>query len=210
MKRLTLALLLLMAAVVSGCIVETKPSQTQVHPYVAPTSPEKVIQNLAALYINMDLVEYDSTLAPDFVFRFAPGDISQGQADSLTRAEEMAFAENLFVNGAGEGAPRATRIQLVLQTASGGDDNRIGHTGWKRYYVNTNLSVSFTNANPIQVTGPALMYFRQVPEGSGRWRLAEWIDQPVAPSGGAPGRVSPRGALAADVTTWGMVRRLYR
>jgi hypothetical protein len=202
--------LAILAVLGSGCIFfPGKGDTTTKKPYVAFTSPENVISNMSALYINLDPVEYDSTLAPGYVFRFAPADITVGMPDSLIRNQEMEFAENLFVNGAGESNPKATRIQLVLQTTSSGPDNRIGHSGWMKYVVNTNLTVSFTNANPITVTGPAWLYFRQEPENSGRWWLAEWADQPVASATPAPGRVSVQSVLAR-ATGWGAVRRAYR
>jgi hypothetical protein len=217
LKRLAPALLLLMMATVSGCHANwdcfcgcdpdlCNPLKL---PYVAPTSPENVIKNMAALYINLDPVRYDSTLATGYVFRFQPTDITAGQPDSLIRAGEMNFAENLFINGAGEGSPKATRIQLVLTPNSSGVDNRIGHSGWMKYVVQTQLTVTFTSRDSIKVNGPAWLYFRQQPEGSGNWRLAEWVDQPVS-SGSAPGRAFTQGALAASGATWGQLRKLYR
>jgi hypothetical protein len=219
LKRFAPALLLLVMATVSGCHGDIIDCFCGCDPdlcyprkqfYVAPTSPENVIRNLEALYINLDPVEFDSTLAPGFVFRFQPADIGVGQPDSLTRPEVLQFAENLFINGAGDGSPRATRIQLILTPNSHGDDNRIGHIGWKKYVVQTQLTVTFTNTPSINVTGPAWLYFRQVPEGSGRWMLAEWDDQPVSSAGGVPRRVMTQGAMAASPYTWGMLLKLYR
>jgi hypothetical protein len=217
MRRFAPVLLLLVIAAVSGChgnwdcFCSCDPDLCNPLklPYVPPTSPENVIKNMAALYINLDVARYDSTLATGYVFRFQPTDITVGQPDSLIRAEEMNFAENLFINGAGEGSPKATRIQLVLEIGSSGADNRIGHAGWKKYVVQTQLTVTFTSRDWIKVNGPAWLYFRQEPEGSGRWRLAEWADQPVS-SGSAPGRVFTMGAPAASGTTWGQLRKLYR
>jgi hypothetical protein len=129
MKHVTPVILLALIALISGCIwdppVGGEPPPSPVA-YLAPTSCENVIHNLAALYENRDAVEYDSTLADDYVFRFALNDIGQGQADSLLRAEEMSFAENLFVNGAGSEYPPATRIKLVITVVSHGPDNQIG------------------------------------------------------------------------------------
>jgi hypothetical protein len=215
MKRFAPVAVLLLTVLVSGCndgdIPLCWPNCPAPHRpfYVTPTSPENVISNLEALYINLDPVEYDSTLAPDYVFRFQPTDIAVGQPDSLVRAEELNFAGNLFVNGAGEGSPKATRIQLILTPISSGDDNRIGHAGWRRYVVQTQLIATFANRPSINVTGPAWLYFRQVPERSGRWMLAEWVDQPLS-SGSAPGRVFTQGARAGSPYTWGMLRKLYR
>jgi hypothetical protein len=215
MKRFALVPLLLMTAVLSGCNDPVDPPcrwpscPVLSGHYVAPTSPENVISNMATLYINLDPAAYDSTLAPDYVFRFLPYDITAGQPDSLIRSEEMSFAQNLFINGAGEGSPKATRIQLVLETVSSEPDHRIGHATWVKCVVSTNLTVTFTNANPITVTGPAWWYFRQVPEGSGRWRLAEWVDRPPGRIGGAQGRVSIHGALVS-MPTWGQLHRVFK
>jgi hypothetical protein len=210
MKHFTPVVLLSLIVLVPGCIwdppVEPPPTQQT---YLAPTSPENVIHNLQALFANRDPVEYDSTLADGYVFRFALDDITQGRPDSLIRAEEMSFAENLFVNGAGEGYPPATTIKLVIGIVSHGPDNRIGHESWVKYVVNTDLTVNFADRNPLTVKAPGWLYFRQQPEGSGRWRLAEWADQSVAPAGGAPGRALTQGAQARALT-WGGARRGYR
>ena len=212
MKHVTPVVLLSLIALVTGCIWDPKtggtPPPTKLA-YLSPTSPENVIKNLEALFINLDPVEYDSTLASDYVFRFAPGDITQDQPDSLIRVEELEFAENLFVYGAGENHPHATQIKLVISIVSKGPDPRISHPGWMKYVVNTNFSVNFTVANPLLVKGPAWLYFRQEPAGGGRWRLAEWADQPVASVGGAPGRAFTHGVLDRTVT-WGAARRGYR
>jgi hypothetical protein len=218
MKRFAPVLLLPLIAILPGCNGFITDCTCSIHPekcyplhqsYVAPTSPENVIKNMAALYINFDPVEYDSTLATGYVFRFQPSDITSGQPDSLIRAQELSFAENLFINGAGPEVPRATRIRLVLQILNSGIDNRVWHAGWKKYVVQTQLTVTITNQDSIKVTGPAWWYFRQEPEGSGRWRLAEWADQPLS-SGRGPGRVFTQGVLAASGNTWGVLHKLYR
>jgi hypothetical protein len=203
MKRFVTVFLLLLAAL-PGC-QGTQTTQPIYYPF-----PENAIESLAHLYTNMDPVKYDSTLAPGYVFRFQPYDVTAGQSDSLVRAEEMSFARNLFVNGAGEGAPRATRTRLVVVITSSGPDLRAGHSGWVKYVVNTNLTLSFAS-NPwtTSVSGPAWWYFRQVPEGSGCWKLAEWADQPLIPGSGRS-RTLPQGALAATPVTWGMLHKLYQ
>ena len=197
----------IVAALVAGCIFSpTTGGTTSKLPYVAPTSPENVIANMAALYINLDPVEYDSVLADNYVFRFVLGEITAGKADSLIRNEEMNFAENLFINGIDVDHPHANKITLTLQVSSKTPDNRIGHGTWVKCIVNTNLTVDFTNSN-LTVTSPAWLYFRQVPEGSGRWRLAEWADQPG--SSGAPGRqVSTQGGAPVKAS-WTTLRQGY-
>jgi hypothetical protein len=207
MRSRTSALLLslgLLAAGVAGCGIVTPGPPPPPPPYVAPSSPENVIFNLGRTYVRLDPVEYDSLLTDDYVFRFLQGDAPVGRADSLIRAEEMAFAGNLFVNGAGPNNPVATQIRLALATVRSQPDPRIGHNGWVWHVVNTELIVYFADGTSFAVISPAWLYFRQVPAGSGRWRLAEWADQP-----GAPDRQFGPSGAAASRSSWGVLRRAY-
>jgi hypothetical protein len=208
-KPVILLTLAIVAALAAGCIFfpddDNKPRPKPV--YQPPISIPNVVANMATLYINQDPVEYDSVLADDYVFRFVLGEITEGKADSLIRNEEMNFAENLFVHGADPDHPRANKITLTLQISSATPDNRIGHGTWVKCVVNTNLMVDFTNSN-LTVTGPAWLYFKQVPEGSGRWRLAEWADQPGASTAPA-GPVRTTGAVAAT-PGWARLHSEYK
>jgi hypothetical protein len=203
-KHLIPVALLLLAAVTFGCkedvIAPPDSPCSRRWDYVAATSPENAIHNITGSYINLDPVEYDSTLAPGYVFRFAPADIGAGQPDSLIRRQELDFAENLFINGAGESAPKATRICLAVQVTSSGPDSRAGHASWMKCVVHTDLTLNFYNRASIIVKGPAWWYFRQVPEGSGTWMLAEWVDRPADSASGTSGLIP----------TWGALHRTYR
>jgi hypothetical protein len=172
--------LVLPAALVGGCIFSpnTGGGGNTRQPYFPRTSPENVITDIQNAYINLDRVEYDSTLASDYVFRFQQADITQLNApDSLIRAEELTFAENLFTNGY-NGQPAASKIALTITIGSKDDDNRIGHSGWKKYNVTTALAITFPDGNQTTVNSPATFYFRQEPAITGLWVFAEWQDQP--------------------------------
>ena len=148
------------------------------HKILPRTSPENVVNNIAAVYELRDVTQYDSLLTDAYVFRFQEADIRTGAPDSIGHAQEILFAEKLFVSGAGGENPAASRITFSYTISAIGDDPRLGHTGWKRYTVQTTVKVGFSNGNEIEVNSPAEFYFKQDPEGSGLWRLAEWRDLP--------------------------------
>ncbi len=164
----------------TGCIFSPQGGGTTPPPdYLPDTSPENVIHNIGALYIRRDVQKYDDTLGQDYVFRFQPIDIGPSQPDSLLRSEEILFAEHLFQTGKPEeDLQPASRISLVITTTSSGPDPRIGHFGWKKYVVQTQLTLTFPNGNQNNVNSPAWFYFKQEPDSSGHWKLAEWADQP--------------------------------
>ena len=177
--------------------------------YVPNSSPEAVISNLAAAFDREDRVEADSLLSGDFIFRFQQFDIQMGAPDSLIRSEILACLQNLFVNGSAGGDPPASMINLVLVIISKDDDNRVGHAGWKRYDVNTALTIFFADGNQTLVNAPARMYFKQEPASSGVWRLSEWDDEPGSTD--RPARsLGVGGADRTGARSWGKLFFLYR
>ncbi|HVP38037.1 MAG TPA: PEGA domain-containing protein [Candidatus Saccharimonadales bacterium] len=177
--------------------------------YRSPTSPENVIYNLMLLYHQRDSEEYGQVLASDYIFRFAPVDIVPGQPDSLLRADELSFAENLFRTGKpAEDLEPAANSSLAITIQSHGPDLRVGHSGWEKYVVNTYLTLGFADGNTLRVTGVSWFYFTQEPAGSGSWKLAEWADQGATL--GSFLAVRAQGPQPARVTTWGALKRLYR
>ena len=173
------------ASALSGCSIFS-PDHRRIHTqieYRAPTTPENVIHNIHAVYENLDFNKYDEVLASDYVFRFQHADIQSGEADSLIRAEEVTFAENLFNKGATLGTvsePAASKISLKIDVLDSSPDLRVGHADWVRYEVQTTLLVTFAGSN-VNVDSPATFYFKQEPAGSGTWKFAEWKDE--APNG---------------------------
>jgi hypothetical protein len=174
--KAVLATLLMAAAFSNGCIFSpgtTGPASKK--PYVAPSSPYSVIQNITALYINRDFAKYDETLSQDYVFRFIPD--NAGHSDSLIRNQEIDFSEHLFSTGSTDGLQAAAaKISLQIDTTSSSPDNRVGKEGWIRYYVQTNLSITLPDGQVTPVQSPAYFFFKQEPAGSGVWKLAEWQD----------------------------------
>ncbi|HVP37880.1 MAG TPA: hypothetical protein VMS93_01735 [Candidatus Saccharimonadales bacterium] len=174
-----IALGAVIALLLAGCIFSPDTKRpTQPSGYLAYSSPENVITNMTRLYNNRDFTEYGNALASDYVFRFAPVDIIVGQPDSLVLADELTFAENLFHDGKpAANLEPASKITLVINTQTHGPDNRVGHSGWERYVVSTDLTLDFADGNSSRVTGTGYFYFKQEPAGSGTWKLAEWADQ---------------------------------
>lgn len=179
-KAVLATLCLAVAVVSSGCIFSPGTTGgTKPKPYVAPSSPYNVIQNITALYINRDFAKYDATLSQDYVFRFIP-DLS-GRADSLIRNQEIDFSEHLFSSGSTDGSQAAAaKISLTIDTTSSSPDNRVGKEGWVRYVVQTNLQITLPDGNVTPVNSPAYFFFKQEPAGSGVWKLAEWRDVATA------------------------------
>ena len=201
MKTLGVAMLLLACAAGCGSQTVTKP------PATVPAPSGDVIRDMKSLYINRDVQEYGKILSSDYVFRFVPDPVS-GHEDSLSRAEELNFGNHLFVTGSTDGQePPALSIRLTIDTTSSEPDNRRGHTGWVRYYVQTSLTLTQTNGAAHNVNGPAIFYFKQEPAGSGVWKLAEWQDEPVSSRGT---RVSPQGATPTARTSWGSLKKIFR
>ncbi|HVP37881.1 MAG TPA: hypothetical protein VMS93_01740 [Candidatus Saccharimonadales bacterium] len=195
----TAAPALLCVALGAGCLGSPAAPPAPVR-YKAPTSPENVLFNLAALYQNLDPARYDSTLASGFVFRFHAGDISPGSPDTLGRADELAFAENFLRAGGPGGSPPAASLKLHIDALAPGPDPRAGHGGWLRCAAMTDLSVEFADGRKLALKGAAWFYFVREPAGGNTWKLAEWADGPPAAPGGATsssrtaGSTSPRGS----------------
>jgi len=168
-------------------------------PHYRVPGPYNVIQNLATLYVNRDVTEYDSTLALDYVFRFVPDPITNKQ-DSLIRPEELNFADHLFNTGSTDGSQKpASLIRLQIDTVSSTVDPNPYHTGWIRYVVNTDLQITKSDGSTDGVVGPAVLFLKRVPPGSNRWRLAEWDDQPVAKPVEIQGETASRTKLASQI-----------
>ena len=166
-----------LAALLAGCFNPPVIPKQKIQ-YRAYTSPANVIFNIHAIYENQDFHEYDANaLASDYVFRFQQADISSGQPDSLIRAEEVTFAENLFSKGTVT-QPAAAKITLQIDTLASSPDLRLGHEGWIRVDLQTSLVVTFPEGNTLNVNSPAVFYFKQEPAGSGTWKFAEWKDEP--------------------------------
>ena len=211
-RSATLALLLVATALFpAGCIFSPDQGGPPPPPdFWADTSPENVIHNIAACYIARSTVRYEEVLATGYVFRFLRADITTGDPDSLTRPEEMNFAEHLFDSGKPEQSLLpATKISLRTVITSHDADARFGHAGWMKYVVETDMTLDFANGDKQTIAAPALWYFRQQPDSSGHWKLAEWEDQPSG-SSGAPSRNDSKAAASGSSTTWAALRSRYR
>ena len=176
-------------------------------PYFPTSTPEGVITDFQNTFINLDVAEFDSLLASDFVFRFQQIDIQQGAPDSLDRASALNCLSNLMRSGCST-SPPAQKISLSIAIVSQSEDTRIGHAGWRRYVVNTALTITFGDGYQTQVNSPATFYFRKQPAGSTHWALAEWQDQPGSTS--RPVRLADPGQVARlRSSTWGVLFRIY-
>ena len=148
-------------------------------------------------------------LAEDFVFRFQPLDIQSGAPDSIMRGEMLTALLHFFLTGVAGDNPAASQIKLDLTLSTALEDTLPAHVGWRGYRLATRLSAGFPNGNSLEVSSPIELYFRRVPSGSERWRLAEWKDIAGA---GLMGRreAEPERVTDARGTTWGQLFNLFR
>jgi hypothetical protein len=180
-----------------GCNSTTAPATTS--PYLADTSAENTIANVATAFGKMDSAELAAILPPEFAFRFMPADVGSGSPDSLTQEQFLNALGKLF---AAKSPCSASKIALTITPVHKQPDVRPGHDGWKHYTVNAALVVTYQDGNQISVNSPLEMYLRQTTAGSNHWLLAEWQDEQG--STGAPwSRVRPASAGAPTSSTWG-------
>lgn len=88
-----------------------------------PTTPQIWVENFERAYEQLDIVEYEAVLHPDFTFWFSPADIFEVGALSWSRSEELAASTNMFsgvpgsrttVDGGTEIIPAVTSISFSL------------------------------------------------------------------------------------------------
>jgi len=66
--------------------------------YLSPDRPENVIANLVLAYQHRDIEAYERLLAPEFVFRFQPGDVAEIGRASWGRDEDIRATRRLFAS----------------------------------------------------------------------------------------------------------------
>jgi hypothetical protein len=91
--------MLLVALSGSGCIFSpdndtNPPPPPPVIPF--PGSEDQLIANFKTAYTSMRIDDYRPVLHPDYVFILRAADVSPGESDRFTYAEELAVSENMF------------------------------------------------------------------------------------------------------------------
>ena len=232
---LALALILTLAAGVSGCFNPFRPlisGQTSlVKPPPSPTNPQQLVLLFQWCWENRDISRYKEIFTDDYRFAFSITDTAGNpyRANPWTREDEIASATNLFVGGSA-GEPAASNITLIFDgNLTAQPDRREGKTAkWHQQIqiANLTLTITKTDGSAVRVTGGALFYMVRgdsavIPQeliGRGfgpdtsRWYIERWEDQTNV-SGGA----ASAPALGAYVTapqipvrmSWGLAKRLW-
>ena len=136
--------------------------------------PENLIRNLELAYTKRDIDAFDELLAPEFVFRFQPGDARELGRDSWGREEEIQSTRNLFESS----RVKDIQIRLHYLPAEPSTEKGLEHT-MKVLVTQAFLTVREEEA-VYQVPGHPQEFFlrrdhRNHPE---RWMIVEWRDLP--------------------------------
>ena len=180
--------------------------------YKDQTSPENVVNNLAASYERREIEPYAVLLDPQFIFRFQTKDVPVGlERDYWNRDEDSTGTAALF-----NATTEVSKISLELGAYSSVDAGRVDMPGAKRIRLtNVKLEVEQFNGTTFVVQGDIQdMYFRrgrvEVGTDSTKWYLAEWQDQT---GGGAPSRgltpLASDPAGGAQDASWGQILADY-
>ena len=201
----------------TGSIAPTPPTR------LVPDSPKALMDAFAHAWNNRDPGQYPELFTDDYQFAFASFD-SAGSAfanRSLTREDEIAIAQHLFVTGTAS-EPPAQRIVLTFdRTFIPEPDSRPGkaypwHVEVKRNVV---LSVD-TGDRAFRITGGARFFLvrgdsaaippdlaaRGFHADPNRWWIERWEDETLDTGGGLPADAPTPTAT----TTWGSLKALYR
>jgi hypothetical protein len=216
--RFTLGLGALLGALVLAACDDTATAPAR-GPYLEPTSPENVLENLITAYRRKEIDEYAKLLGPDFIFKFQDVDVQDIGLDTWNRDQDITGTGGLF------GSPLVKEVRITLtydpSTVSGEMfANVVGEVRTIR------INPTFLDVDQIggekagttyRVDGDIQdMFFRRgnaaANEDTTRWFLFEWRDLPnPAGAGAAPEAIRTAGIVtpASVRTTWGLIKSLF-
>jgi len=207
-----------------GC---SKSGPTQPSAPVAPVAdtPEHALDLLVWCYDHRDVAHHRILFTEDYVFDFALVDTVTGtfRDSSMTRDQELIYANHLFATGVGI-LPAATSIALTLGPPIVPiPDGRPGKdpTVHKEASVTSNLVADFVGAS-VQIRSPVKFYLVRgdsaaVPpelvalgalRDSTRWYVEGWVEELSRPVGT---RAAARSLEALETfdATWGEFKLLF-
>lgn len=205
-------------------------------PAPVPNSPQNVLRLFEWCWDHRAIQEYREIFTDDFEFQFGSADSSGNveRPQALTREEELATAENLFVRGSAR-EPPANSIQLSFDSNLFAlPDSRPGkNSRWHRE-IATNVTLAIdTDAENFRVHGVARFFVVRgdsavIPQellergfsktDSTRWYIERWNDETIGAGNPLVARLPPAEGLrvATPATTqplrdrsWGRVKMEY-
>ena len=166
------------------------------------SGPESVIENLVTAYTFRDISAYSVLLAPEFIFKVQPVDVTE-YGEFFTRDRDSTGTEALFTT------PIVSDIRIALTYGAATDPTEIRFPpGTKKIRVQpTFLEVDETTGITWQVDGDIqdLFFRRGDPNGGedpARWFIIEWRDIPG-------GTAAVGSELPTKRVTWGRLKALY-
>jgi hypothetical protein len=234
---LAVALVLALAAGVSGCFNPFRPLVSGLTSFVkpppSPTNAKELVTLFKWCWENRDISHYKELFTYDYRFAFSITDTAGNpyRGTPWTREDEITSATNLFAGGAA-GEPAASSITLIFDgNLTPQNDLRQGKTAkWHQQIQISNLTLTITktDGSAVRVTGGALFYMVRgdsaviPPElidigfhpDSSRWYIERWEDQTNTGGGGAALAPATGERLAAPAElplpmSWGLVKRVW-
>ncbi len=184
--------------------------------YLPQTSPEYVLENLAASYERHEIEEYAKLLDPTFIFKFQQADIPPGLLREYWNRDEDSTGTGALFN-----TDEVSSIHVDLGAFTVVDDDRLAEPGAKRIRLtHVKLEVEQVNGVTLLVQGDIQdMYFRKgrVEAGtdSTKWYLFEWSDLrgegSLKPANQASGHALDlaRSSPLIEPATWGKIKSMF-
>ena len=189
---------------------------------IAPDSPKTLLDALAHAWNDLDPGQYPELFTDDYQFVFSSADSAGNpfRDRTLTREDELAIAEHLFVTGTASNPPAQKIVLTFDRTFIPEPDSRPGKTYPWHLEVKRNVVLSVdTPDRAFRITGAARFFlvrgdsaaippdlaargFRPDPN---RWWIERWEDETL--DTGASPADSP---TPTHTTTWGSLKALYR
>jgi len=178
MRRRTLSVMVAIL-VAAGCGTERvlRPDgSTEATTYHPMNLPENVIANLEAAYRNRDIEAFAELLAPEFTFRFQPGDVPVVGRSSWGREEEIESTRGLFESE----RVKDIEIRLDYLPAERASEPGLEHT--MRIRVDRAFLRVIEESIVHEVPGHPQDFFLRREHGNhpNRWVIVEWRDLPPA------------------------------
>jgi hypothetical protein len=174
LRGITIAFLLALVLSCSSDRSALLQPETGVESYRQLNVPENVIRNLELAYAKRDIDAFAGLLAPDFIFRFQPGDARELGRDAWGREEEIRSARGLFEST----RVKDIQIRLHYHPAEPATEKGLEHT-MKVVVTQAFLTVREEEAI-YQVPGHPQEFFLRRGHGGHpeRWMIVEWRDLP--------------------------------
>jgi len=234
-----LAILFLIALVVTGCGAEEEILAPIPDPLPLNNTPEGAILRLIAAYQNRDAEEFGKLFTGDFAFEFsraANPDLVQMFSAGFFREDERECVRNLFARAQPENSPflpPARSVSLHFDRTKPVDDNSEGRDPavYKRLLTDLSLLVTLDFYDPdgtlrqfkIGGSNPTQQRFFLVrgdvandldsdqPATAERWYIYRWRDESAGDKNRSPldNDSNLRAPTQAQESTWGRLKALY-